>query len=122
MTFFCLFSQENEIVEISKLFVNTEAIKSSANKRKTSNNQKGTDDTDNPDSAKFFIGKDYVNFYYKDFLELEKPYEDFIDRKEIARTPWHDIAAVVYGAAARDVGRHFIQRWNFTKVGIISSS
>ena len=30
--------------------------------------------------------------------------------------PWHDVASVVYGAAARDVGRHFIQRFNFTKV------
>ena len=30
--------------------------------------------------------------------------------------PWHDIGAVVYGKAARDVARHFIGRWNFTKV------
>lgn len=31
--------------------------------------------------------------------------------------PWHDISSVVHGKAARDVARHFIQRWNFTKVG-----
>lgn len=30
--------------------------------------------------------------------------------------PWHDIASAVHGRAARDVARHFIQRWNFTKV------
>ena len=30
--------------------------------------------------------------------------------------PWHDIASAVHGKAARDVARHFIQRWNFTKV------
>lgn len=30
--------------------------------------------------------------------------------------PWHDIASVVYGAAARDVARHFIQRWNAAKL------
>ena len=30
--------------------------------------------------------------------------------------PWHDIGAVVYGKCARDVARHFIQRWNYTKV------
>jgi phospholipase D1/2 len=29
--------------------------------------------------------------------------------------PWHDIGSVVYGAAARDVARHFIQRWNAAK-------
>lgn len=41
---------------------------------------------------------------------------DFIDRYTTPRMPWHDIAAVVHGRAARDVARHFIQRWNFTKV------
>ena len=30
--------------------------------------------------------------------------------------PWHDIASAVYGAAARDVARHYIRRHNFTKV------
>lgn len=30
--------------------------------------------------------------------------------------PWQDIASVVYGVAAWDVARHFIQRWNFTKM------
>lgn len=42
---------------------------------------------------------------------------DFIDRHKTPRMPWHDIASVVHGKAARDVARHFIQRWNFTKVG-----
>ena len=41
---------------------------------------------------------------------------DFIDRYTTPRMPWHDIASVVHGNAARDVARHFIQRWNFTKV------
>ena len=30
--------------------------------------------------------------------------------------PWHDGHYVVYGEAARDVARHFIQRWNAAKV------
>jgi phosphatidylserine/phosphatidylglycerophosphate/cardiolipin synthase-like enzyme len=30
--------------------------------------------------------------------------------------PWHDEALVVFGKAARDVARHFIQRWNIHKV------
>lgn len=41
---------------------------------------------------------------------------DFIDRYTTPRMPWHDISSVVHGKAARDVARHFIQRWNFTKV------
>lgn len=30
--------------------------------------------------------------------------------------PWHDEALVVFGESARDVARHFIQRWNIHKV------
>lgn len=41
---------------------------------------------------------------------------DFIDRSTTPRMPWHDIGALVQGAAARDVARHFIQRWNAVKV------
>ena len=41
---------------------------------------------------------------------------DGINRFEKPRMPWHDIGGVVYGKAARDMARHFIQRWNFTKV------
>jgi phospholipase D1/2 len=29
--------------------------------------------------------------------------------------PWHDVAGCVIGAAARDMARHFIQRWNYIK-------
>lgn len=96
-------------------------------------------------NTRFWHGKDYCNFVYKDWIQLEKPFDgasscrsrlpsdtntllfltffrlwpvcaDFIDRYTTPRMPWHDIAAVVHGRAARDVARHFIQRWNFTKV------
>ena len=30
--------------------------------------------------------------------------------------PWHDVALSITGAGARDVARHFIQRWNAVKV------
>lgn len=42
---------------------------------------------------------------------------DFIDRFQTPRMPWRDVGVAVHGVAARDVARHFIQRWNFTKVG-----
>lgn len=67
-------------------------------------------------SSKMWIGKDYVNFIYKDFVDLHDPFADFIDRTETPRMPWHDIGGVVYGKTARDVARHFIGRWNMTKV------
>ena len=30
--------------------------------------------------------------------------------------PWHDIGGCVCGPAARDIARHFIQRWNYIKL------
>uniref|UniRef100_UPI00398E7DEE phospholipase D1-like isoform X2 n=1 Tax=Pristiophorus japonicus TaxID=55135 RepID=UPI00398E7DEE len=66
--------------------------------------------------TRFWHGKDYCNFVYKDWIQLDKPFDDFIDRYKTPRMPWHDIAAVVHGRAARNVARHFIQRWNFTKI------
>uniref|UniRef100_A0A8B9D413 Phospholipase n=1 Tax=Anser cygnoides TaxID=8845 RepID=A0A8B9D413_ANSCY len=64
----------------------------------------------------FWHGKDYCNFVFKDWVQLDKPFADFIDRYTTPRMPWHDISSVVHGKAARDVARHFIQRWNFTKI------
>ncbi|KAM4533938.1 phospholipase D1 isoform 1-T2 [Odontesthes bonariensis] len=67
-------------------------------------------------NTRFWHGKDYCNFVHKDWIQLDKPFDDFIDRHTTPRMPWHDIASVVHGKAARDVARHFIQRWNFTKL------
>lgn len=97
-------------------------------------------------NTRFWHGKDYCNFVHKDWIQLDKPFDgkthhrvtrsstseyisaqsevyilfcavsDFIDRHTTPRMPWHDISSVVHGKAARDVARHFIQRWNFTKV------
>nr|KAF6478337.1 phospholipase D1 [Molossus molossus] len=66
--------------------------------------------------TRFWHGKDYCNFVFKDWVQLDKPFADFIDRYATPRMPWHDIGSVVHGKAARDVARHFIQRWNFTKI------
>ncbi|KAG8511475.1 Phospholipase D1 [Galemys pyrenaicus] len=66
--------------------------------------------------TRFWHGKDYCNFVFKDWVQLDKPFADFIDRYTTPRMPWHDISSAVHGKAARDVARHFIQRWNFTKI------
>ncbi|ERE92390.1 phospholipase D1 [Cricetulus griseus] len=66
--------------------------------------------------TRFWHGKDYCNFVFKDWVQLDKPFADFIDRYSTPRMPWHDIGSVLHGKAARDVARHFIQRWNFTKI------
>ncbi|XP_029029623.3 phospholipase D1 [Betta splendens] len=73
-----------------------------------------------PDSltgnTQLWLGKDYSNFIRKDWVQLDKPFEDNIDRTRVPRMPWRDLSAAIHGKAARDVARHFIQRWNFTKI------
>ncbi|KAM3601908.1 uncharacterized protein V6R79_021040 [Siganus canaliculatus] len=66
-------------------------------------------------NMKLWLGKDYSNFIRKDWVQLDKPFEDNIDRTQVPRMPWRDLSAAIHGHAARDVARHFIQRWNFTK-------
>jgi hypothetical protein len=66
-------------------------------------------------SSKMWFGKDYANFLLRDFRNLDQPFQDQIDRNTTPRMPWHDIGAFVYGACARDLARHFIERWNFVK-------
>ncbi|CAF4972148.1 unnamed protein product, partial [Rotaria sp. Silwood1] len=63
----------------------------------------------------YFIGKDYSNAYQRDFTELEDYTTDSVARTLVPRMPWHDEALVVFGQTARDVARHFIQRWNIHK-------
>ncbi|XP_068628198.1 phospholipase D1 [Battus philenor] len=67
-------------------------------------------------NSKLWIGKDYTNFIVKDFNNLDLPFVDLVDRNTTPRMPWHDVGVIVQGAAARDIARHFIQRWNAIKL------
>lgn len=69
----------------------------------------------NEESIKYqkFPGKDYSNPRVKDFFELDKPYESMYDRETVPRMPWHDVHMVTAGQPAADLGRHFVQRWNY---------
>ncbi|KAI5954529.1 SPO14 [Candida jiufengensis] len=60
-----------------------------------------------------FPGKDYSNPRKKDFFELDKPYESMYNREVTPRMPWHDIHMFTNGKIARDLSRHFVQRWNY---------
>lgn len=58
-------------------------------------------------------GKDYSNPRVKDFFRLDQPYEEMYDRQVTPRMPWHDVHQMVIGQPARDLARHFTQRWNY---------
>ena len=76
----------------------------------------GFEESDMPkdaDHCQLWPGKDYSNPRVQDFYALDKPYEEMYDRSKVPRMPWHDIAMQVVGQPARDLTRHFVQRWNF---------
>ena len=63
--------------------------------------------------CQMWAGKDYSNPRVQDFYALNKPYEEMYDRFQVPRMPWHDISMQVVGQPARDLTRHFVQRWNY---------
>ncbi|KAJ2958557.1 hypothetical protein NQZ79_g5872 [Umbelopsis isabellina] len=69
----------------------------------------------NVENPQIWHGKDYSNPRILDFHTLDKPEEDNMDRSKIPRMPWHDISMQVVGQPARDIARHFVQRWNFLR-------
>jgi phospholipase D1/2 len=80
----------------------------------------GFEPQDNPKDAEhcqLFPGKDYSNPRVMDFFKLHEPYEEMYNRSMTPRMPWHDIAMQVVGQPARDLTRHFVQRWNYVRRG-----
>ncbi|KDR82694.1 hypothetical protein GALMADRAFT_238185 [Galerina marginata CBS 339.88] len=72
-----------------------------------------TDDTADTDRSEIWPGKDYSNPRLSDFYNLNKPEEDMYDRTKVPRMPWHDVSMQIVGQPARDLARHFVQRWNY---------
>ena len=63
-----------------------------------------------------WIGKDYVNTFFSNdkAVDWEMPDDDYeyVNRNQIPRMPWHDVACAFVGAAVSDTVKHFIQRYN----------
>ena len=66
-----------------------------------------------PNDCQIWPGKDYSNPRVQDFYALDKPFADMYDRTKIPRMPWHDVGMQIVGQPARDLTRHFVQRWNY---------
>lgn len=80
----------------------------------------GFEMTEQPKDAEhcqLFPGKDYSNPRVQDFFRLNEPYEEMYDRSKVPRMPWHDVSMQVVGQPARDLTRHFVQRWNYLRRG-----
>lgn len=64
-------------------------------------------------ALRIWRGRDYYNARFGDFKNLDtNPFGDSLNRATQARLPWHDVQIAVFGAAALDVSKHFIGRWN----------
>lgn len=84
--------------------------------RVTDDKSTGFEDGDFPrdsDHCQLWPGKDYSNPRIQDFFELTSPYQEMYDRSKVPRMPWHDVGMQMIGQPARDLSRHFVQRWNF---------
>ncbi|KAH8820913.1 phospholipase-like protein D1 [Xylogone sp. PMI_703] len=80
----------------------------------------GFEESDLPkdaDHCQLWPGKDYSNPRIQDFYKLSEPYAEMYDRTKVPRMPWHDISMQVVGQPARDLTRHFVQRWNYVLRG-----
>jgi phospholipase D1/2 len=80
----------------------------------------GFEQSDRPkdaDHCQLWPGKDYSNPRVQDFYKLSEPYAEMYDRSKTPRMPWHDISMQVVGQPARDLTRHFVQRWNYVLRG-----
>ena len=67
-------------------------------------------------SVRFVSFRDSLSLFVLHISNAEVFHTDLLDRNEVPRMPWHDVGAAVYESAARDLARHFIQRWNACKV------
>ncbi|CAO1614671.1 unnamed protein product [Jaminaea pallidilutea] len=63
--------------------------------------------------AHVWPGQDYANERVAEWSDLTKPANDLFDRTRYPRMPWHDTGLQIVGQPARDLCRHFTQRWNF---------
>lgn len=70
-----------------------------------------------PDSQ-IFTGQDYNNARYQDFGDVSNPFLDSpdVNRADIPRMGWHDVAIQINGPACVSLERHFIERWEFLRV------
>lgn len=66
--------------------------------------------------AQLFNGQEYNNVRIQDFNDVDKPFNDGVDRAEIPRMGWHDVAFQINGPACVSLERHFIERWEFLRV------
>ncbi|KAK0564052.1 Phospholipase D1 [Tilletia horrida] len=65
------------------------------------------------EEAHIWPGQDYANERVIEWHTLSKPEQDLFARDKYPRMPWHDTGIQLVGQPARDLCRHFVQRWDY---------
>ena len=60
----------------------------------------------------YYPGSDYINERQVDLHDVDKFYNEQLNRNEMPRMAWHDVHTMVKGPIVSDLVRHFIERWN----------
>ena len=60
----------------------------------------------------YYPGSDYVNERQVDFHDVDKFWQEQLDRNSMPRMAWHDVHTMVEGPVVGDIVRHFIERWD----------
>ena len=67
---------------------------------------------ENESHTYYYPGSDYINERQVDLHEVEKFYNEQLDRNSMPRMAWHDVHTMVEGPIVSDIVRHFVERWN----------
>ena len=70
----------------------------------------------NKNDIYYYPGIEYSNVRKKDFENVSRYLKEGVKRAFTAKMPWHDIHSFIEGPAVLDIAKHFIERWNFSKV------
>ena len=60
----------------------------------------------------YVVAAVFLRSLHQDFVNVDHPHVPLIDKAHVPRMPWHDVHVQLWGVAAQDVSRHYVQRWN----------
>ena len=70
---------------------------------------------ENESHTYYYPGSDYINERQVDLHEVEKFYNEQLNRNKMPRMAWHDVHTMVEGPIVSDIVRHFVERWNYAR-------
>ena len=70
----------------------------------------------NNEELYYFPGIDYSNGRIRDFAKVQDYLKESCNRETELRMPWHDVHVRLIGPVVVDITRHFVERWNYSRL------